>query len=198
MSLLPLPTKDYGIPKILNENIDAGGTVLCNKIDYIFETIEDETINLQDLHDIDKCPDKYLNYLGYTFAADLQDNDTSLQKRIKILNAIETHKKRFTWTDDYKQKIYLITGVYPDLYNFFHVLAIGVGGVGIKGYRQGAYGVIYNDPTLYNCIFIDTHIVPGMAIYDQIDVLLKNDLPAYLVIKIGYISSGNYITVLTY
>jgi hypothetical protein len=98
MSLLPLPIEIKAIPEILKQNMDATGQAFCNKINSLMALIELETKGIQDLNDIDKIPDEYLDLLGYTLAAGIRQIDTSLTKRKKILNAIVSHKNRYLWS----------------------------------------------------------------------------------------------------
>jgi hypothetical protein len=77
----------------------------ADKHDNIMESIEDDTIGLNDIIDPAKAPTIVLNELGYYLNASLRAQDTDKQKRIKIATAIQGHKKRATFKYDAKPKI---------------------------------------------------------------------------------------------
>lgn len=195
--MLPIPFYNF-LPKTLQETYpnNQEAIALCNFMDNLISDVFNETLTLSSFVNVDRIPSELLNDLAFLLNIKLLNGDTDTQKRIRIYNAVKTHINRFTWDNDYKLKVYSVTGIIPDLYNFYFKPFSGIGGVGMRSNRGGAYGCLYNDPALSNCFFIDTKVVPGMDTYNALYSLLSGDVPAYFTIKLGYYTAGVYTIVM--
>lgn len=109
--MFPIPFKMH-VPKIFQDtlNDDLRAVAFTDKIDSILEDMRDDIINIQYLKNPERCPAKFLDELGYTFAAGLLATDSELQKRIKIYNAIQRNTNIGTWENDAKIIVDLIAG----------------------------------------------------------------------------------------
>lgn len=107
--MLPLPFIDY-IPQQLRQNINAQGQAFVDKIEELLTDISEEVLALYWLKLPERCPAKFLDELGFWLSAELNNFDTERDKRKKIYQAIEIHKRQNSWTQDLKIKCDNITG----------------------------------------------------------------------------------------
>jgi hypothetical protein len=210
--MLALPFEKY-IPRILQENIDNYGQALIDYMNDLLEAIKKETVDLKYFYTIELIPPNFLKTLGEQLISDISDDDTDRQKRVKILYGIKNRKFRSTWQDDAKIRIDNITGLdsslltSPGLDDFvicgdgltppaYYWAAVGCDGIdtglGISVIGEGVEIEILGN------IYIDVGGFISVSIVNQIINNIKNIVPAYFRIMLGYISAGNFILLTTY
>jgi len=107
--MLPIPAINY-IPRMFKDYPDDAIVALTDKMDTHIEEWRDEITAMPRLYLPDMCPEPYIEELGYMVGANIYEQDTEREKRIKIVNAIDTHRLRGTWEDHAKIIIDEITG----------------------------------------------------------------------------------------
>jgi hypothetical protein len=204
--MFPLPTKKY-IPKVLQENMDNFGQALVDYLDNIIPEVKEETINLRYFYTIELIPSVFLDTIGNQLQAEIKQIDTDRQKRVKILNAIAGRAKRSLWFDDVKIRIDNITGLDAQLYSpfglddfilcgdgttpeSFYWAAMGVDGIddalGISLIGEG------DEVEITGNIYIDLGGIVAADVILRIIDDIKNIVPAYFRIKLGYVTGTTF------
>lgn len=203
---LPIPADRY-IPAIYPR--DALLTALADKMDEHIEGWRDDVIQLEWLHQPERCPSALLGELGYWLAAGLDSNDTDRQKREKIAAAVQGHKRRGSWADDAKPKVDAVAGgdavLFPGTRTGLWVATgdgalelidkwSSVGGDGVdttlglaplgNGDEAEEAGVVYID--------VDNATLTAAQQAEIIEEL-QDIVPAYFIVVIGYVSAGAFI-----
>ena len=107
--LFATPLEKY-LPKA-HVPLDAGFSALSRVWNDLYALQFSEILALETFRHAERVPSSLLDELGYKYAADFQGDDTDAQKRIKVFNAIKSHKKRGLWEDNIKLIIDAITGL---------------------------------------------------------------------------------------
>lgn len=210
--MLALPFEKY-IPKVLQENIDDFGQALVDYMNTLLEDVKEETIGLKYFYTIELVSENFLKTIGTQLTADILDDDTDRQKRVKILYGMKNRKFRSTWQDDAKIRIDNITGLdsvlltSPGLDDFI----ICGDGLCPSAYYWGAVGVDGIDDDLgisivgegdeievLGNIYIDVGGLISAAIITQVIENIKTIVPAYFRIILGYISAGKFVELTRY
>lgn len=210
--MLALPFEKY-IPKVLQENMDAYGQALVDYMNDLLEIIKEETIGLKYFYTIELVSENFLKTIGTQLTADILDDDTDRQKRVKILYGMKNRKFRSTWQDDAKIRIDNITGLdsvlltSPGLDDFiicgdglcpsaYYWSAVGVDGIdddlGISIVGEG------DEIEVLGNIYIDIGGLISAAIITQVIENIKTIVPAYFRIILGYISAGKFVELTRY
>jgi hypothetical protein len=105
--MFPTPFEKY-IPQHWTRTQDV--LAFAAQVDKMITDTENEIFGLADLLNPEKCPARFLDYLGYWINAGLNAQDTETQKRIKIVTAVAGHKIRGSFNFDAKPKIDAIAG----------------------------------------------------------------------------------------
>jgi hypothetical protein len=212
--MLPISVSKY-IPSFLVDNADAAMLALIAKIDDHIAEWRDEIFILQYLKVADRCPGGYLDEYGNYVAATLYGDDSERDKRIKIYNAINIHKKRSLWTDHVKIIIDLITGYDARLYS----TGSGDNDDSIDLARQTTDPDYYwsteqdfsttnplwgtadvgnvDDLALSGNIAVDCHygiytaVLSAAQIAEIILQVRTEAVPAYMLIHLGYVDTSN-------
>lgn len=204
--MLPDDIKEV-FPDILIENMNADGQALVDKLNEYITDWKAEIVLLQYINNPVLCPVIMLDDLGYQLAAGILPSDTERQKRVKIWNAIISHKKRSLWEDNVKIVIDEITGLSANLW-------VATGGddsifvgdsttpssfywasMGCDGIDDELGEALIGDGTeieIAGNIYIDLGGNISIAILDQIEENINGDnpiIPAYFVIYLGYVVS---------
>jgi hypothetical protein len=214
--MLPIPSINF-FPQGYQDNPTDAITALAGKIDDIFSALEQETFDLLWLKNVERCPSKYLNELGYMLNAGLQKIDTDRIKRQKIYKAIQSHKIRGSWIDHAKIIIDAITGYSAVMFVASASDDWILGGDGIIE-LDSPWAILesgVDDPYGMNLIGEGTEIEISGNIYinchdgikgstltsDQINNIvnqIKDDIvPAYMRIYLGYIDTDDSFVVYT-
>ncbi len=90
---------------------------LLTKIDEYVEEWTDAIDAIRYLHNPDRCPERYLSYLGYFLSANIRSRDSERQKRKKCHYAVLSHKNRGLWIESVKPLLDNITGHDSSLYD---------------------------------------------------------------------------------
>lgn len=204
--MLPIPFSDF-VPGTLKDRLssDSSGTALVNKADTHLEEWKQDITNLSYIKQPERCPSEFLNELGYMVSAGLLAFDTETQKRKKIYEAIERHKRRGSWTQDAKGIIDAIVGADSEIVTEYYLgewilwakessddadytTTLGVDGVdddlGID--LLGSFdecelaGVVWID--------VDDDSLVALDIQNLIDSL-ADIVPAYFKVVLGYFDS---------
>lgn len=210
--MLALPFEKY-IPKVLQENIDDFGQALVDYMNTLLEDVKEETIGLKYFYTIELVSENFLKTIGTQLTADILDDDTDRQKRVKILYGMKNRKFRSTWQDDAKIRIDNITGLdsvlltSPGLDDFiicgdglcpsaYYWSAVGVDGIdddlGISIVGEG------DEIEVLGNIYIDVGGLISAAIITQVIENIKTIVPAYFRIILGYISAGKFVELTRY
>lgn len=83
--------------------------------DKLFTELACETIAIKYFRTPERCPSQFLFLLADKFGVNFLSSDTDRLKRIKIRDAIATHKKKDRFDADIKLKIDAITGLSASL-----------------------------------------------------------------------------------
>lgn len=113
--MLPIPLLKY-IPKVFADKSRSDTVAMCTEADRQLALWLVDIQNLYYLQDVDRCPAKFLDQLGYIVNAGIKNTDSETIKRQKIYTAIQTHKIRGSWEDDAKLRIDAITGLDAVIY----------------------------------------------------------------------------------
>jgi hypothetical protein len=219
MNLFPYPIDSF-IPKLNQDNLDAGYTALINKLNSIFLAWFNDLLNLYNLKTVDRCKSVFLDELGYMLAADIQQIDTERQKRQKIAIAVQTHKLRGTWIYHAKPMMDTITGYSAALINNaaqkrsmnIWVECDGVNNVGSKwapegdgdvagylGIKESVPGGVYN-AEIPGYIYINCHVGVYTAVLSAATIanivynFSLNVVPAYEICQLAYIDASGFVT----
>jgi len=189
------------MPKLLIDNLNTDGQALIDKINSYIASWKNELLIINYWNDPVICPDVQLDDLGFLLAAEILSSDTPRQKRVKIWNAIQGHRKRSLWEEDIKIRIDAVTGLNAVLYSNINNDDWIMGGDGNipSGYYWGTMGVDGVDLNLglallgtgleYQIkgnIYIDLGATVTSAVLDLIEINIQNIIPAYIVIVLGY------------
>lgn len=204
--MLPTAFEKY-IPKFFTR--DSKLTAFADKIDEIIESLKSDTIGLNDLIDPVKCPAILLDKLGYFLNANIKEQDTERQKRIKIATAVEGHKKRGSFEFDAKPKIDAIAGGDSSIIteiggddwilvgdgltpSAYYWATLGADGIDTD------YGLALigggDEIEIAGNIYIDVDNSSLTASeQEQIELEMEDIVPAYYKVFFGYISAGLFV-----
>lgn len=211
--MFPIPFINY-IPKAFRENTKLSTIQMCDEADDQLGSLYDEIINLKYLMDIERCPDKYLSFLGYLNNAGIINSDNETTKRQKIDIATASHKIRGSWENQVKIFMDAITGYSAEIFRATDSddwiltgdgsLAIGSDWAILSGDGNEPYGMSLigegDEIEVAGNIYIDCHNGIHTAILStaQITMLvngIKDDVvPAYMRVYLGYIDSSGIFT----
>lgn len=107
--LLPIPSIKF-IPKAAQADPDAGWIALTDKLDSIWQDIENVILELRYFLNPERIPSQFLDVFGLYLEAGIFPLDDDKTKRSKIQYAVQSHKLRGTWDFDVKTKIDIIAG----------------------------------------------------------------------------------------
>jgi phage tail-like protein len=211
--MLPYPFENF-IPKLFKENLTDSGQALCDKMDEYMETAKSDILTILTLNDIDTCPEKFLNILGYTVCAPINSGDSERTKRKKIYTAIESHKTRGSWQLHAKNIIDSITGYSAEISQGYDTddwilcgdgvleldtdwSILAAGDASPYGFAFVGYGTeIEIQGNIYiNCHYgIYTAVLTAAQIVEIIYNIETDVVPAYCRVYLGYINtSGQFI-----
>jgi phage tail-like protein len=214
--MLPIPSINY-IPKIYRDANQSEMIALTNKIDDYVEYLFSDAMGLTDLLDPDKCPSNFLNNLGDYINAGILNSDSETTKRIKIYEAVATHKKRGSWVNHVKIIIDAITGYDARIFrgtDFDDWILCGDGVIEagssfaiLGGDGTAPYGMLLvgdgTEVVVKGNVYVDCHygIYTAVLTAGQIAELilqLQNDIvPAYMNVYLGYIDAGGAFALYT-
>lgn len=163
-------------PKVLQDNMDDSGQALIDLLNNYMSTWKSETLGIQDFKISEKCPNEFLDELGYYLAAGIFNTDTETEKRKKIYYAVKRHKFRTTWNDDVKGRIKDITGITPYLIQIRDEDDYIFTGDGLTpaGYYWSTFGVDGIDDDL-GCLFSGSAYEVEIAGVVWIDLKFTDD-----------------------
>lgn len=199
--MFPAPFEKY-IPTHWKRTSDV--LAFSAAVDKMIEDTENEIFGIADLLDPEKCPSKFLDYLGYYVNASLQSADTDTQKRIKIITAVSAHKTRGSFNFDAKPKIDAIAGGDSQIIN----QPSGPGWMmtsdesslsmdqAIFSSEEGFLFISAGDVLGWPWnIFIDVdNNVLSADDQDRIRLDMEDIVPAYMIVHFGYIDgSGAFV-----
>lgn len=201
--MLPIPFQKY-IPSFFNR--DKKLIALSDKINSDLLDWKKDILNLNTMIDPLRMPSFLLNEIGNYLSAGILNTDSGRTKRQKIKNAISTHKNRGTWLFDIKPTIDSMSGGDSQLFGSpdssdFIVLGqesedpdyywgtIGIDGIdndlGIDIIGDG------NEVVLSGVFQID--IDSSIADIPALKLALKDKIPIYYRVFLGYLVSGAFI-----
>ncbi len=217
--MLPVPFEKY-IPQTLRDQLsdDAGGQALVNRVDTSLRELREDTLRIEWLRNPEQCPSKYLNLLAEKYAITVYPADSDRVKRIKIKNAIKTHRNHGLFEPVVKPLIDTITGLDSFIYKTPSDIdedeiflgdgddedkmwsVFGGDGVAPFGFEamgddtsEQVAGVVWialtNNPTSGAAITDD--------MVDEIKRIILLDVPAYFVVYLGYVDADGYFIMYT-
>jgi len=208
--LLPYPFENYA-SKLHRDNPDAAYLALVAKMNSIMLSWYNELMELYFAKMPERVSSDLLNELGYFLGAGFLPYDSEVTKRLKIKNAIATHKKRGLWTQNVKIKIDTITGyssaiIYvpsttEDWIEDDGIVSAGTywnsEGVGFDSAYLGINEIGgYTDPEMRGNIYINCHVgintpvLTSSQIAQIVDAIAEDDCPAYFAVYLSYINSS--------
>jgi hypothetical protein len=202
--MFPTPSEKY-FPAFFKR--DAKLIALTDLLDRYTGYWKADLLGYETMRDPFRCPSNLLDELGYWINAGIQPFDADYAKRVKIANAVKSHKKRGSFIYDAKSKIDLIAGGNSviihttGLDDFIFVgdgsepaafywaamgcdgldLGLGVSMIG-SGYEREVAGNIYID--------VDNPALTAIQLQQIVDELSFDIVPAYMYIHLGYVSAG--------
>ena len=203
----PTPAKNF-LPDIYEDS--TAKTALTDKIDSDQNSLKQEIRLLQWIVDIDRCPGEFLPELGYKLGVTLLATETDREKRVKLFNAIESHKRRFTGKYDIFARIDAITGLSVSVFKYSEGDFI-LGGDGLDDIINPDGGILGGDSTYPGFVmsgFWDEPDINGNINLDlggdaSLSSLLIDDVVQMIITEygepvfkvwLGYVSSGVFIT----
>jgi hypothetical protein len=207
------------IPYLYQVNPDAGWSALSAKLDALWDEWEDDALKMMWIAEPEKCPAVLLAELDFLMEAGVMPGDTDRQARQKIVYAIEGHKKRGLWTDDIKTKIDIITGYSAAIFrsvdsdDFIELAQQATDPASYYWATEqpkdgsddslGCWEVNLDTPVSYvisGYVSIDLHpgtvtaVLPEATIDLIHDMLVDSFVPAYMVVRLGYVNAaGQYV-----
>lgn len=214
--MLPIPSIDF-IPKIFKDRATEDTITFTDYLDNTFLSWFTDVKNIDRLMDIDCCPEKFLTYLGNMINAGIQTVDSDRTKRQKIYQAINTHKKRGTWTNHAKIIIDAITGYDARFYKTTDAddwilcgdgdIETGVNWAILGGDGTAPYGMsLIGDGTeleIWGNIYIDCHygiytaVLSAAQIEQIVNDIAMDIVPAYVRVYLGYVNTSGQFVVYT-
>jgi hypothetical protein len=205
---LPTPFLEY-IPRVYQRNPDAATLALSTLMDALMAEWKAEALSFVEIRDAVRCPAGMLDEFGAMIAASVKEGDSENTKRIKIANAIMTHKKRGQWEYDAKIRIDAITGDSASLVS--NVLTDQWITCGINPGSAYYWGTLGADGTdddmgmyltangtemeISGNIYIDLGGSGYASLIPRIVDEIKTDIcPAYMRVYLGYLgSAGEFV-----
>ena len=204
--MLPIPFIDY-IPKFFNR--DNKLTAMSDKSDEHLEEWKSDIKEIDTFKDAIRIDSNLINELGFLLSAGIKNQDSLRTKKEKVYKAIMGHKLRGTWNDDAKPKVDAIAGGDSQIVQVigaddFVLIGDGntpsgyfwsvLGGDGVAtdyGIRLVGEG---DENVLKGIILIDTDN-SGLTVdeVEQIKLDLEDVVPAYFIVKLGYVSGGIFV-----
>lgn len=189
---------------------DSKLSAFTSKLNSIISDLKADTIGLNDLIDPMKIPSNLLSEVGYFLNAGINDEDSDLEKRYKIIYAVDGHKRRGSFNLDAKPKIDLICGGDSEIIRSFDKddwILVGDGLTPTAYYwaAMGADGI--DDELGISLIGEGLEIEVAGNIYIDVDnstlsaadqatleLNMQDIVPAYCYIHFGYLNvSGQFI-----
>lgn len=189
---------------------DAKLLAFTSKLDSIIADLASDTLGLNDLIDPMKIPADLISELGTLLNAGIQAQDSETDRRIKVLDAVPSHKRRGSFNLDAKPKIDLICGGNSQIIRSFDLddwILVG-DGLTPSAYYWAAMGVDGIDDDLgISLIGEGTEIEVAGNIYIDVDnstlsaadqarleLEMEDIVPAYMYVHFGYLNvSGQFI-----
>lgn len=207
--MLPIPTIDY-IPRLFKDKSDSETISLTNKMDEYILSVLEEVKGLDKLLDIEQCPAKFLDYLGYIVNAGILQGDGETTKRTKIAGAIEAHKKAGSWEYQVKLIVDSIAGYDSRIFHAtdaddWIMCGDGITEEGVlwgmmEGEGEDPFGLALSgagdELEIWGNIYIDCHygIYTAVLTSDQIEQIVasiaEDIAPAYFKVYLGYRTSA--------
>lgn len=217
--MLPIPFDKY-IPQTLRDQLpdDAGGQALVTKSNESLQNLRNDTIEIEWLRNPEQCPSKYLSMLAEKFAVTLQPLDSDRVKRIKIKNAIKSHRNHGLFAEVVKPLIDGVTALDSFIYHTPSVLdedeillGDGVdestiwsifGGDGVTPFGFEVMGDDVSEQVAgVVWLALTDDPVAGAAISNSTIEYVKSvilpEVPSYFIIYLGYVDAGGYFVMYT-
>jgi hypothetical protein len=215
-----LMAKYRGLPTPFIQNVlsslrqasDPGMVALADKVDYWLSQVSVEIEGMLAIHRPEQAAFVVLQELGYMVGADIIFGDSEDEMRKKIYAAIAAQKNKSLWTEDAKPKVDLIAGgdskLWGDPYvddwilcggvpdatepTFSYWASLGYDGIdlalGIWMIGDGTEVVIAGN--IY--IDVDNAALTAAQVQEIVDALLRDVVPAYMLIHLGYVTGGAF------
>ena len=204
--MLPTPFEKF-IPKIYRR--DSGLVAMSDKADTHISDWKADILRIASFIDPARIPNNLLVEVGDMLSAGIGAEDSDRIKREKIVNAVVGHKQRGLWVEDVKPKVDAVAGGDAQLFpvvgqddfilvgdgntpstHFWSILG-GDGAATDYGIRLVGEG---EENVLKGVILIDVdNSLLFAAEVDQIRLTIEDSVPAYYIVKLGYIESGLFI-----
>lgn len=214
--MLPIPSINF-IPKVFKDKNQSEMISFTNFLDSEFTDWFTAVKDIECLLDVDCCPADFLIYLGNMLAASVNTVDSERTKRQKIYEAIQTHKKRGSWTNHAKIIIDAITGYDARFYKTTDAddwilcgdgdIETGVNWAILGGDGTAPYGMsLIGDGTeleIWGNIYIDCHygiytaVLSAAQIEQIVNDIAMDIVPAYVRVYLGYVNTSGQFVVYT-
>jgi phage tail-like protein len=205
--MIPESIETY-IPRFYKR--DTKLLAFINKFDSIIADLKNDTLGLNDLIDPMKIPANLIIELGTLLNAGIKDQDSETERRIKVANAVSSHKRRGSFSLDAKPKIDLICGGDSQIFRSFDKddwILVG-DGLTPSAYYWAAMGSDGIDDDLgisligegleievAGNIYIDVdNSTLSAADQARLELEMEDIVPAYMYVHFGYLNvSGQFI-----
>lgn len=199
---------DLYIPKFYKR--DDKLIAFTSKLNSILTDLKNNTLGLNTFIDPMRIPAALIKELGFLLNADIKDQDSELERRTKVVNAVAAHKRRGSFNLDAKPKIDLICGGDSEIIRSFDQddwILVG-DGLTPSAYYWAAMGTDGIDDDLgisligegteieiWGNIYIDVdNSTLSAADQDKLELEMQDIVPAYFYTHFGYVNgTGQFI-----
>lgn len=190
--LLPVPFMDF-VPESMREEISKGssedGQVFCNYMDTLISELQELVKTIGYIQTPERCPEQFLEELGYLLSAGILVADTSTEKRLKIANAISSRNKKGSFQNFIKGVIDNLTGFSSELYPG-NLLTDELGNFLVD--ENGDY--LSDKENGYIMIDIGDAGASAPSVIAEVEAVLRLYVTlAYFYVDVGYISAGSFV-----